>query len=81
MDANGIEGFCLRSAMVKSEAQVERRLERNRSATPASSRKRKRAASAAINPAHDERGRSACRADERSTVKRSARWSGRTPSV
>ena len=33
------------------------------------------------NPAHDERARSACRADERSTVKRSARWSGRTPSL
>ena len=30
------------------------------------------------NSAHDERARSACRADERSTVKRSARWSGRT---
>ena len=33
--------FGLRLAMVKSEAQAERRLERSRSATPAPSRRRK----------------------------------------
>jgi len=51
--------------MVKSEAQAERRLEQSRSATPTPSRRRKRTARAASeNAAHDERARSADRADE-----------------
>jgi len=73
--------FGLRSAVVK----VKRRRSDGWSGAGAQRQRRAADGSAPLlrpqNPAHDERARSACRADERSTVKRSARWSGRTPSL
>jgi len=56
--------FGLRSAVVKSEAQAERRLERNRSATPTASRRRKRVASAATK-SRSRRARAKCVPRER----------------